>query len=838
MKLFEYETIKKYKITGPYACGKSMTIFRISRITSNIIYINLRTLKENATNKDKCIKIILSECLRIDLNLDDFKKKYEKVNISNNVFGFLIEILEIILELSTEIIILILDQYKSIYFSCEKGFMNKINNLMNKNLKLVICSSINDNEIRDAFLPTLQNFYGNPPHLEHDSEDYYFYYFNLYNPQYTTYEQQLFGNRVKYIEILKEAKTISGGLTKVSEEIIFKLKKCKKYEEAKYHKNCCEFNLDDILIFLNNNMDRDIPRPQLNEIVSICPLKFFLVDIKEESFKIVPLFPFIKYCFKKYLEKVDCDEYFKKEKYKSISFLSNSIKGEYFEFAVKKAINDENLLSIKKKNFMSLKVNEICKMKELVSDAYQEIIDKLNEDKQQQKDDNENIEEEENEILEESEDDTDDKINNLIKDEKNRIKIEIKLGKKVKDVDNHIENKINKVFNICYPNIEPNENIKKYEKVISSFELRCLKNIYDFKNDEINNRKEKIKKYILKSLESCKTKKKKIFRLAISNITKNYEDKFTGDENLFIDQDNKYGKLLDYAALYGKKDNKIFVGFQIKCYSQDTQLEFKFIDKWTIKNEMKRILLDCKDLFNCEIKNWHYFLIFYFNKDDDRVNNLGIKTEFNCIKSDIAFLLYDPKNKHFLNPKEEKIRKLELSDISNLDNDIYLKKRSNFIEQKEFFYNDENINYDIYRKKIYWEELSQFSQVFNEYGKSIEEILENLGKIFKVERLFYSRTFKSKNLESPSIYKIFLYHNQNNSGYLSIVNDNNNYEIYEIKNKKPTKITNFNSLDDLYNLVNLDENIYILSYYSKKDKKIEKMEKIREENYRKHLGNI
>jgi hypothetical protein len=101
-----------------------------------------------------------------------------------------------------------------------------------------------------------------------------------------------------------------------------------------------------------------------------------------------------------------------------------------------------------------------------------------------------------------------------------------------------------------------------------------------------------------------------LFKLAISNITKNYEDKFTGDENIFIDQDNKYGKLLDYAALYGKKDNKIFVGFQIKCYSQDTQLEFKFIDKWTIKNELKRILLDCKDLFNCEIKNWEDILEF------------------------------------------------------------------------------------------------------------------------------------------------------------------------------------------------------------------------------------
>ena len=840
MKLFEYENIKKYMITGPYACGKSMTIFRISRITRNIIYINLKTLKDNVTNKDKCIRIILSECLRIDLNLVDFKKKYEKVNVSNNIFGFLIEILEIIIELSPQIIILILDQYKSSYFSCEKGFMNKINNLMKKNLKLVICSSINDNEIRDAFLPTLQNFYGNPPPLEHDFEDYYYYYFNLYNPKCTTYTQQLFGNRFKYIEIFEKATTISEGLTKVSEKIIIKIGKFKKYEEEKYHKNCSEFNLDDILIFLNNNMNKDIPRSQLNEIVSICPLKFFIVDIKEESFNIVPLFPFIKYCFKKYLEKVDCDEYFKKEKYKSVSFLSNSIKGEYFEFSVKKAINDENLLRIGKKNFMSLKVNEICKMKELVSDAYQEIIDKLNENIQLQKDDNENIkeeEEEENDISEESEEDTNDNINNLIKDKNNRIIIEIKLRKKLKDVGNYIENKISKVFKKCYPSIKPNENIKKYEKVISSFELRCLKDIYDFKNDEINNRIEKIKKDILKSLESGKTKKKKIFKLPISNITKNYEGKFTGDENIFIDQDNKYGKLLDYAALYGKKNNKIFVGFQIKCYSQDTQLEFKFKDKWIIKNEMKRILLDCKDLFNCEIKNWHYFLIFYFNKDDDRVNNLGIKTELSCIKKDIAYLLYDPKNKHFLNQEEEIIQKLELSDISNLDNDRNLEKRSNFIEEKEFFSNDENINYDNYKKKIYWDELSQFSQDFNKYGKSIEEILENLGKIFNVENLFYSRTFKSKNLEIPSVYKIFLYHDKNNLGYISIVNDNYIYEIYEIINKKHSKITNYNSLDDLNDTVNLTKNIYILSFYSKKDKKVEKMQKIREENFRNKLGN-
>ena len=434
------------------------------------------------------------------------KKRYEKVNISNNIYGFLIEILEIILELFQEIIILILDQYKSSYFSCEKGFMNKINNLMKKNLKLVICSSINDNEIRDAYLPTLQNYYGNPPHLEHEFEDYYFYYSNLYNPKYTTYTEELFGNRFKYIEIFQESLTISEGLTKVSNRIINKIEKFKKYEEKKFHKNCCEFNLDDILIFLNNNMNKDIPISQFNEIISICPLNFFIPDIKEESFQIIPLFPFIKYCFKKYLEKVDCDKFFEEEKYKNNTFLSNSIKGEYFEFSVKKALNDENLLNIKNLRFMSLKVNEICKMKELISDAYQEIIDKLNENIQQQKDDNENIKEE-NDVSEESEENSNDNINNLIRDKNNRIISDLNLGKNVKVDDKHIDDQINNILNICYPSIKPNDNITKYENVISSFELRCLKDIYDFKNEEINNRFERVKKYVLKSLESGKTKK-------------------------------------------------------------------------------------------------------------------------------------------------------------------------------------------------------------------------------------------------------------------------------------------------------------------------------------------
>ena len=91
--------INKYLITGPYACGKSMTLFRISKIIRNVIYINLKTLKNNQDDKDKCLRIIFSECSRVWINEDDFNKRLESFNFSQKILTQLINILEIILDL-------------------------------------------------------------------------------------------------------------------------------------------------------------------------------------------------------------------------------------------------------------------------------------------------------------------------------------------------------------------------------------------------------------------------------------------------------------------------------------------------------------------------------------------------------------------------------------------------------------------------------------------------------------------------------------------------------------------------------------------------------------------
>ena len=87
-------------------------------------------------------------------------------------------------------------------------------------------------------------------------------------------------------------------------------------------------------------------------------------------------------------------------------------------------------------------------------------------------------------------------------------------------------------------------------------------------------------------------KKKKI------DIDNNFKKlKYTGDEIIFIDQYNKYGKTVDYGMLFGKRKDKTFIAFQMKCYSGYNLLDNKFLSKNSIKKSIHAILLNCQDLF-------------------------------------------------------------------------------------------------------------------------------------------------------------------------------------------------------------------------------------------------
>ena len=173
---------KKYKITGPFSTGKSITLFMYSRLFKNVIYINLKVLKKNKKDYKKCLNIIFSECCRVQLNKNIFDEKINKLKIEKSPLNQLLYIIEAILDSSKENIILILDQYKLENFDYEQNFMSKIEEFLNRtNFRLILCSSINDQEIRNKVIQTWIKFNGNnPPELNSETQEYYFYYYKLY----------------------------------------------------------------------------------------------------------------------------------------------------------------------------------------------------------------------------------------------------------------------------------------------------------------------------------------------------------------------------------------------------------------------------------------------------------------------------------------------------------------------------------------------------------------------------------------------------------------------------------------------------------------------------------
>jgi hypothetical protein len=195
--------------------------------------------------------------------------------------------------------------------------------------------------------------------------------------------------------------------------------------------------------------------------------------------------------------------------------------------------------------------------------------------------------------------------------------------------------------------------------------------------------------------------------------------------------------MVDYGMLFGKRKDKTFIAFQMKCYSGDTLLDNKFLSKISIKESIQAILLNCQDLFNCEIKNWYYYTIFYYNKDDEELNCAEYKAQLQLLKSNMDYFLYDPQQKHFLILNNRIIKTFKLTEEANLDYEEYLNIRSHY-QSWESKFDDElnNINIKEYKKK-YWEEFKQFLIVFENYGQSAKEILENLSKLLEVKSLYY-----------------------------------------------------------------------------------------------------
>ena len=149
------DDIFKFKFTGPFNIGKSITLLEYSRTNRNAFYFNLKVWS-NKDDRDRYI-ILQEEFSRVSKELfDDIQKEIN----SNNSDGkkpidSLINIMKI-LSNSKNIhkFIFILDQYK--YTTFPLGLARELDKLDNKKIKFVYCSSINNKKMKDECIIILQ----------------------------------------------------------------------------------------------------------------------------------------------------------------------------------------------------------------------------------------------------------------------------------------------------------------------------------------------------------------------------------------------------------------------------------------------------------------------------------------------------------------------------------------------------------------------------------------------------------------------------------------------------------------------------------------------------------
>ena len=624
ISLRDERNLKTYKFTGPASIGKSFTLFYCSHISFNMIYINLKTIENNINDLYKCYRIIISELERLDIenNLDEL----------NEVIQECLDKLYSPLKLIIYIMNFLFNKYNNdsnfvfILDQYKKKYIPdgfEVNIDKCKNIKFVFCCSINDKTMRDQCIITWRNNVKNITDFNEDTQQYFFYYSNIYTDERKDDDNSIlkkFNYIPKYVSLYEKNKKNDELLIKEAKKII--LDKIKEFCNNK------EDEFYDLLIHLRYIIGKDYPFKELETVMTYCLLKFFRITFKddENSFKITPIFPFMNNIIRIQVTENICYDYFKNHSYRKNTIENEAVKGCYFEASVKFGLENIKLPFENNELIKTITLNEISTMDKIIdSDSY------YNEDENDLNNDN-----------------------NINMNNNNLLKGNNDNNSKNKD----LFDKFLKTFKLDYNEIEKNKE-NKYKDLVSNSTLVLSRDIEYFRANELIN---------------LKNKNEELY------LNKN----FSGNESLKLDQIKKQGRVFDYGLLYGNQYEKIFIGFQMKCYFKSSYLSDSVIDKYEVKEKSQKILVNSMKLFNCKITKWHYILIFYINKENEK-ENINERNLFDCNRNSIHYIFYSPENNQFYDQKKNKINKLELLDISNLDIcKVNMKKYFEFLE-KMFF---------------------------------------------------------------------------------------------------------------------------------------------------------
>jgi len=711
MQRFFYEKI--FKFCGPSGIGKSFFLLFFSRSIRDCLYINLNTIRKLIKSKQyiKLKNVLASECKRVSLN-EEQVNSFNEMMISIKEFIISKIINELIKFFAKFKIILILDQFKT-DVSIDK------NNL--DNIKVIICSSINDKDIRQNCIENLDSLLnGNPI-------DYTKY---VYIPKLCLNKT---GNKIysffnfipKYISRIKCCKTYDDydkKIKKIKDDIIQKIK-------SFYKNNFAEYKMK-----IRQNLNVFIDIEKFTSIIELYSLKYFIFQFysdKSENnifiynysnikivkyFKVSFLFPYME----EILENIEIEEQkkiFTKGLYKNHS---RSIIGGFFELAAIQAIRENSLKLPEYNNHHELRVSRICDMSE-IKPKLLEYIKTVTSDKRTINDKNDksdNMMEEEN-------------INNKNFNKDNSVYESLDTKTK-EEYQNSFIFKEKSIPQISLDYIKSYNSIKIIDN--ESIVFRYNSDLLKIKNNENNENMIK---------EDKETNKKQ--DITINIINKNHEKK---EKALLVTQTFETDPVYDLAYLYGKSQEKKFIGFKIKSYKdceESNKRTFSF-NKSNIINKSRQLLLNSKYLLDINITEWHFIIIgIYFNEKE--LNLFEVQRTYPeelikyCKDNNLELILYNPiANKFYDSNKFELTGIFSLSNLSSViakNNIIYKfpKPENCFLGRKR---NLNRLNESIETLEILSEEKIEKTNIIKKMN-SICTYIENILNIENLKFVNYDK---------------------------------------------------------------------------------------------------
>lgn len=777
------KNLRFFKFCGPSSTGKSTTLLKYSREQRGIVYLNLKAIHElDKKNRLKeCYNLITYELRRLyfsdEQKKESFKKFLKEKCKNKNPWEI---ILNVIKDIKDTLNIIIFDQFKKSYLS--ENFYSQIeDNIKISKLKLIICSSINNKDIKDEVIKTIEYYKGNPNNFDVKSQYYYYYfYMNFFNKKVENDNKlnplfELFEYKPKYKYLLLKAKNINECITEIKSKINQKIKEFFSYDP--------DLDICKILLNIKNNINIKLYYDNDNDmnILKKLPLKYFIIRLDNNYFEIDYAFKFIKYIEKEIITKEECDNYFKLKKYKADKSLDGKVKGEYFEMSARFYIKLNDVLPVKIDDIIN--VNNIVGLDPLLEEeTLDNIINSIN---ITFKDDSFDPKKKEEENIM--------TVNNLLNEENIATQENLKIKYCSKNLKYFLRNTL-----LNLKKKEEEKQKKENDEKKKGKNKRKKRDIFEIededekseenKDNENKEGKQGKKKGKLKKIEKPKredeneikllTKKKKRYK-KIDNINKN---------SILIEQEQVNGKTLDQAFIYSDNNKHIFIGLQMKCLSNKANhsTSLKGITKENIKNNCQSILVRAILDLGIKIEEWHYFIIAYYN-DMDIENEFCNQLQRHCKSQDIPIIYYNPENPGFytyniINNKFESLSKILPSKLSNLDYDFplsnpynlfdnnftenlinsYLKQRTTkFLEQEKFYIDEESLVKDY----------SLWLKSFNLEMINVKESIEKNFNIKKLKLVEYYYFDGDMAFPTPSENHMFLFANCEKKSLIGLLNN-------------------------------------------------------------------